>query len=131
MFTLDDFAQLRFLEGRWKGQSPDGKDFYEEYDRPDQRTFRSQRFASAAFTEPSEGSRITFLDGEVLSSWGQLSWRASEIGPGHASFAPVNAPTQFVWRRIDDDTLEACQRWSDDGDQERQHTVRLTRVGGR
>lgn len=26
MFSLDEFAQLRFLEGRWKGRSPDGKE---------------------------------------------------------------------------------------------------------
>ena len=129
MFSLDDFGKLHFLEGRWKGQSPDGKEFYEQYDRPDQRTFRSRRFANDAFAEHSDGSTITFLDGEVLSEWGQFTWRASEIGAAHAIFAPVNAPSQFTWRRIDDSTLEAHQRWSTDGDgQEQQHTIRMTKV---
>jgi hypothetical protein len=128
MFSLDDFAKLHFLEGRWKGQSADGKDFYEEYDRPDQRTFRSRRFNSDAFTDHSEGSTITFLDGEVLSTWGEFTWRASEIGADHAAFAPVQAPTQFTWRRLDDGTLEAHQRWSTDGGEEQQHTIRMTRV---
>lgn len=127
MFSLDEFARLQFLEGRWKGQAADGKDFYEEYDRPDQRTFRSRRFTSAAFAEHSDGSTITFLDGEVLSTWGEFTWRASEIGAAHAVFAPVQAPTQFTWRRIDDQTLEAHQRWSTDGN-EQQLTIRMTKV---
>ena len=105
MFSLDDFGKLQFLEGRWKGQSADGKDFYEEYDRPDQRTFRSRRYNSDAFTDHSDGSTISFLDGEVLSTWGE-----------------------FTWRRIDDSTLEAHQRWSTDGGEEQQHTIRMTKV---
>ena len=31
MFTESTFAQIRFLEGKWKGVGPDGKDFFEEY----------------------------------------------------------------------------------------------------
>ncbi|THC43193.1 hypothetical protein [Massilia sp. Mn16-1_5] len=127
MFSLDDFGKLQFLEGRWQGQSSDGKAFYEQYDRPDQRTFRSRRFSDAGFTEHSDGSTISFLDGEVLSSWGEFTWRASEIGAAHATFAPVQAPTQFTWRRIDDNTLEARQRWSTDGN-EQQLTIRMTKV---
>ncbi|KQQ91948.1 hypothetical protein [Massilia sp. Leaf139] len=129
MFSLDDFSKLQFLEGRWKGQSPDGKEFFEQYDRLDQRTFRSRRFSNAAFDQHSDGSTITFLDGEVLSEWGKFTWRASEIGADHATFAPVNAPSQFIWRRVDDSTLEAHQRWSTDGDGEEQHyTIRMTRL---
>jgi hypothetical protein len=127
MFSLDDFGKLQFLEGRWQGQSSDGKAFYEQYDRPDQRTFRSRRFSDAGFTEHSDGSTISFLDGEVLSSWGEFTWRASEIDAVHATFAPVQAPTQFTWRRIDDSTLEAHQRWSTDGN-EQQLTIRMTKV---
>ena len=130
MFSLDDFGKLQFLEGRWKGQGPDGKEFFEQYDRPDLRTFRSRRFGSAAFTDASDGSTISFLDGEVLSSWGEFTWRASEIGLAHATFAPVNAPTQFTWRRLDAGTLEAHQRWSSDGGEQQQHTIRMTRIGG-
>ena len=127
MFSLDDFGKLQFLEGRWQGQNSDGKAFYEQYDRPDQRTFRSRRFSDAGFTEHSDGSTISFLDGEVLSSWGEFTWRASEIDAVHATFAPVQAPTQFTWRRIDDSTLEAHQRWSTDGN-EQQLTIRMTKV---
>ena len=31
MFNIDEFARLRFLEGRWQGEAPDGSAFFEEY----------------------------------------------------------------------------------------------------
>jgi hypothetical protein len=127
MFTLDDFAQLQFLEGRWRGHSADGKEFYEQYDRPEPGTFRSRRFPTDAFDEHSDGSTITFHDGEVRSTWGEFTWRASSIGKDFAAFEPVNAPTHFIWRRVDPSTLEAEQRWQAEG-KEQQHTIRMTRV---
>ena len=127
MFTLDDFAQLAFLEGRWRGHSADGKEFYEQYDRPEPGLFRSRRFPTDAFDEHSDGSTITFHDGEVRSTWGEFTWRASSIGKDFAAFEPVNAPTQFIWRRVDPATLEAEQRWQAEGKEQR-HTIRMTRV---
>lgn len=127
MFSFEDFAQLHFLEGRWRGVSADGKAFYEEYVRPEPTVFHSRRYADDSFEHPSEGSTIRFLDGEVVSEWGTVTWRASEIGPDSARFAPVSAPSEFNWRRIDADTLEATQFWHAEG-KPQQHTMRLTRV---
>lgn len=127
MFSPEDFAQLQFLTGRWKGQSADGKDFYEEYERPGPNVFQSHRYASAAFDQRTDGSTISFQDGDVVSQWGEFTWKASRIGSDSAVFEPVNAPSRFEWRRVDDATLEAHQRWTADG-KEQQHTIRMTRV---
>jgi hypothetical protein len=127
MFSLDDFSQLRFLEGRWRGIAPDGKEFFEEYDRPEPTVFRSQRFPDGDFTEHTDGATISFKDGEVISQWGEFTWKASSIGPDTAAFEPVNAPSHFTWRRVDDSTLEALQRWTAEG-REQQYTIRLTRM---
>ena len=127
MFSLDDFAQLQFLEGRWRGIAPDGKEFFEEYDRPAPGVFRSHRFPDSDFTEHTDGATITLKDGEVVSQWGELRWKASGIGPDTAAFEPVNAPSQFTWRRVDDSTLEALQRWTAEG-KEQHYTLRLTKL---
>lgn len=127
MFSVDDFARLRFLEGRWRGEAPDGTPFHEQYDHPAPDVYRSRRFSDATFTEHSDGSTITFQDGEVVSQWGEFTWRASSIAPDAASFDPVNAPSHFSWHRIDTDTLEARQRWSADGKEQR-YTITLTRI---
>ncbi|HBZ06540.1 MULTISPECIES: hypothetical protein [Massilia] len=127
MFSPEDFARLQFLVGRWKGHSADGKEFYEEYGRPAPNVFQSHRYASAAFDGRSDGSTISFKDGEVISQWGEFTWKAARIDNDGAVFEPVNAPARFEWRRIDDATLEAHQRWNAEG-KEQQHTVRLTRI---
>lgn len=128
MFNVDEFARLRFLEGRWQGEAPDGSAFFEEYDRPAPEMFRSRRYTSAAFTEHSDGSTIALRDGEVVAQWGEFTWRASTIETDGASFEPVSAPSQFSWRRIDDATLEAHQRWTSDG-KEHQYTIQMKRIG--
>jgi len=127
MFSFDDFAQLAFLEGRWRGVSADGKEFYEEYVRPEPTVFHSRRYPDASFDQHTEGSTIRFEEGEVVSQWGEFTWRAASIGPDSARFAPVNAPGEFDWHRVGADTLEAIQRWVADG-KAQQYTMRLTRV---
>ncbi|WP_306397419.1 hypothetical protein [Telluria beijingensis] len=127
MFNADDFARLQFLEGRWKGEAPDGTPFYEEYDRPEPSVFRSRRFTDATFSEHTDGSTITLKDGEVVSQWGEFTWRAAGIDGDSASFDPVNAPSHFSWHRIDDMTLEARQRWTADGKEQR-YTITMTRI---
>lgn len=127
MFSFDDFAQLKFLEGRWRGVTADGKEFFEEYVHPEPMVFHSRRYPDASFERHSDGSTIRFEDGEVVSEWGEFRWRAAAIGPDRASFAPVNAPGDFDWHRVDADTLEAIQRWKADG-KSQEYTIRLTRV---
>ena len=127
MFSFDDFAQLKFLEGRWKGVTADGKEFYEEYIRPEPAVFHSRRYPDASFDQHTDGSTIRFEEGDVVSQWGDFTWRAAEIGPDSARFAPVSAPSEFNWHRVDADTLEARQRWTAEG-KEQHYTMRLTRV---
>ena len=127
MFSIDDFAQLQFLVGRWRGESADGKPFYEEYDHPGPNLFQSHRYADESFVERTDGSTISFKDGEIISQWGDFTWRASRIGRDSAVFEPVSAPSRFEWRRVDEATLEAHQRWTAEG-KEQQHTIRLARV---
>ncbi len=127
MFSLDDFAQLQFLEGRWRGIAPDGKEFFEEYTRPEPTVFQSHRFPDSAFTGHTDGATISLQDGEVVSQWGEFTWKASSIGADSAAFEPVQAPSQFNWRRVDGETLEAQQRWTADG-KEQEYTLQLKKL---
>jgi len=127
MFSIEEFARLAFLSGRWKGEAPDGTPFYEEYDQPEPHVMRSRRFDDATFSRYGDGSTITFQDGEVTAQWGEFTWRATGIAADAAHFEPLEAPSHFSWHRIDDDTLEARQRWSSDG-QEHSYTMAMTRI---
>jgi hypothetical protein len=131
MFDRDDFAQLRFLEGRWQGQAPDGGAFYEQYDFPGEDTLRSQRFADQGFAAATDGSTVTLREGVVEARWGEFAWRASELAVGRACFEPVNAPGGFCWHRVDEDTLHVVQRWTDAQGQAQEAVLPLRRIAAR
>lgn len=128
MFTTDDLARLRFLEGRWSGKAPDGSVFYEEYDFPDQTTMRSRRYPDASFAKSTDGSTIALKDGKVTSTWGDFTWQASELDEGKATFRPVNAPSSFTWRRLRADAVEVTQNWTDEKGAPQTYSLTLNRV---
>jgi hypothetical protein len=127
VFTLTEFAQLKFLAGRWKGTGPDGKDFYEEYDFPAADAFRSRRYPDATFSTSTDSSTVSFDNGDVISRWGEFSWKATEISADKACFSPVNAPSSFCWQRSGAG-VEVIQRWKGDDGKEQSYTLKLTRV---
>lgn len=123
-----DLAALAFLEGRWSGTGPDGKTFFEQYDFPSAGTMRSRRFADRTFGAASDGSLVSVQDGAVVSRWGEFSWRASDLRPGYARFEPVNAPGAFSWRRVNDDSVEVVQSWTNADGAPQSYTMMLKRV---
>ena len=123
--TLDD---LQFLEGRWVGTGPDGKPFYEVYRRVDSDTLVSERYQNQSFDKIVDGSTIKLEKGEITSQWGEFIWRADEVRPGFASFIPVNAPSAFTWRKIDQNTVQVTQRWTDENGVEQRYDLELKRT---
>ena len=128
MFTQSDFNQLKFLEGRWQGSDPKGNVFYEQYDFPDGVTLRSLRFPTREFATSTDTSTVTLKDGEIISRWGDFSWRASEITRDKACFEPVNAPSAFCWTLSSPTALEVSQRWKDASGKEQTMTMALKRL---
>lgn len=127
MHDPDDFAHLRFLEGRWVGTAPDGSTFHETYAFEGPHALRSTRHADARFGEPTDTSVVRFEDGIVTSTWNVFSWRGVELAPGRACFEPVQAPSSFCWHRVDDDHVEVVQRWADGEGVAQTATVHLRR----
>lgn len=128
MFGNHDFAQLKFLEGRWKGTAPDGSAFYEQYDFPTPAQMRSRRFSDAGFVQSTDSSTVALKDGVVTSQWGKFTWQASELSAGKACFEPVNAPSSFCWQRHDADTVHVTQRWQDEQGVPQEYVVPLQRL---
>lgn len=112
-YTAEQFAGLKFLEGRWTGTASDGTAFFEEYTFPDATTMRSRRFGDPSFVTMSDESKVTLEDGRIVSRWGEYSWQAAELGDGMIRFEAVAAPGGFTWRRVDPNTIEVQQRWRD------------------
>jgi hypothetical protein len=127
MFTESTFAQIRFLEGKWKGVGPDGKEFFEEYVLAEPSLFRSIRHADASFSKSTDGSTVALKDGTVVSTWGQFTWKASSISATKACFEPINAPSSFCWERVEPDTVTVTQRWTGADGKEQSFVLKLSR----
>jgi hypothetical protein len=127
MFTEATFAQIRFLEGKWKGVGPDGKEFFEEYVLAEPSLFRSIRHADASFSKATDGSTVALKDGTVVSTWGQFTWKASSISATKACFEPINAPSSFCWERVEPDTVKVTQRWTGADGKEQSFVLKLSR----
>jgi hypothetical protein len=130
MFTESSFAQIRFLEGKWKGVGPDGKEFFEEYVLAEPSLFRSIRHADASFSKAMDGSTVALKDGTVVSTWGQFTWKASSISSNKACFEPINAPSSFCWERVEPDTVTVTQRWTGADGKEQSFVLKLSRLKG-
>lgn len=128
MFNESTFAQIKFLEGRWVGVGPDGKEFYEEYVLVEPTLFRSIRHADASFTKATDGSTVALKDGVITSMWGEFSWKAVLLTASKACFEPINAPSSFCWERVASDTVTVTQRWTGSDGKEQSFRLTLNRV---
>lgn len=128
MFTASDFAQLKFLEGRWEGTGPDGKLFYEQYSFPSESQMKSSRFADSNFGEVQDGSSVTLTQGRIISQWNEFTWEATTLSPGKACFDPIKAPSSFCWESTSASTVEVSQRWKDDKGVDQKYVVPLRRL---
>ncbi|MET0310052.1 MAG: hypothetical protein ABW023_15200 [Sphingomonas sp.] len=127
-YSAEQFATLKFLEGRWTGTAPDGTAFFERYDFPDSTTMRVRRFGDPSFVTMSDESRITLEDGRIVSRWGAYSWQAAELADGLIRFEAMRAPGGFTWRRIDADTVEVQRRWIGLKSKPQSHVLTLHRL---
>lgn len=128
MFNESSFSQIKFLEGRWKGIGPDGKEFFEEYVLAEPGLFRSLRHADSSFSKATDGSTVALKDGSVISTWGQFTWRATSLSTTKACFEPVNAPSSFCWERVAPDVVTVTQRWAGADGKEQSFVLKLSRV---
>lgn len=128
MFNESNFAQLKFLEGRWKGVGPDGKDFFDEYVLAEPTLFRSIRHADETFSKATDGSTVALKDGIITSTWGQFTWKATSLSASKACFEPVNAPSSFCWERVAQDIVTVTQRWTGSDGKEQSFILTLNRV---
>lgn len=129
-YDTAQFAHLRFLEGRYSGVAPDGKTFYDEYVFTAPGRLQSHRHADATFASRTDGSTVELVDGMIVSTWGEFTWKAVSVAAARACFEPVSAPSAFCWERTDADTITVTQRWTDADGKPQSYAIVLHRVRG-
>lgn len=128
MFNESSFLQIRFLEGRWKGVGPDGKEFFDEYVLAGPTLLRSVRHADATFSKATDESTVALKDGVITSTWGQFTWKATSLSASKACFEPLQAPSSFCWEQVSPDTVTVTQRWTGSDGKAQSFVLTLNRV---
>jgi hypothetical protein len=129
--TADQFRSLRWLEGRWRGQAPDGAPFYEAYAFLDDSTIAIRSFADSALSHPRDSSEVRLRGGEVVNQSGPRRWAATAIDSTRVRFVPVaHAHNLVTWRRESADAWTATLRWpARVGRRTRTMVYRMGRIG--
>jgi hypothetical protein len=109
-FTPADFAHLRFLEGGWRGQLPDGKYFYERYRLVDDSTIAQYGFADSTYATSNDSSRIV-LRGTTVAVESASRWEATRLDATGVDFTSIKTPTSsFTWAPVSADKWTATIR---------------------
>lgn len=94
------FAQLRWLEGQWRGEGGGVPAFFEGYRSVDDSTIRKYDFGDSTFRTPTDSGDITLRGGRIRSGSSAQSWVAVALDSASVRFAPERgASNGFEWRR--------------------------------
>jgi hypothetical protein len=129
--TPDQFAQLRWLDGDWRGQGVDQPPFYERYRFADDSTLVVETFSDSTRAQVSGSSRIELRDSRVLGRGeNSSSYVLTEVDAEHALFAPHEGVTNsFEWRRgASPDTWAATIIWTADTGARRERVYQMDRI---
>lgn len=99
--SREQFAQLRWLEGTWRGTGDGQAPFYERYDVVDDTTILMQSFSDSTLRTTTGESRIVLTGGQVLQreEGSDRVSGAARIDATSIDFVPVKRGFTYSWRR--------------------------------
>lgn len=126
--TLEEFGDLRWLEGRWIGTGSDSSSFRESYHFVDDSTIRSYTWADTTYTQVKDSSEIAFRHGGVTSGSGEMYWVLTRWDRFGLRFEPRGTATNlFVWRLVDGMNWIATLTWTDAAGKKQQRVYTMQR----
>ncbi|MEO8591404.1 MAG: hypothetical protein ABI432_18635 [Flavobacteriales bacterium] len=124
--TAEQFQQLGWIAGKWRGAEAGGAPFFESYSMLDDSTLGVASFSDSAFTSlTGTPSMISLRDGRVTNGDAVVTqWDAGSI-----HFEPRGkAMNSYTWRKETPDRWTARLHWNDKDGTPRERTYVLTRV---
>ena len=125
-----EFKTLRWLEGRWVGQEPDGKFFYEAYRFTDDSTMATWNYPDSSMTAATDSGEIRLRGGQVTSGGEQIAWVVAALDSASVEFAPLRgARNSFTWAKASGGGWVATLHWPLNGNEPARDVVyRMTPV---
>jgi hypothetical protein len=118
-FSTADIAQLKWIEGTWRGSGVDQAPFFERYRFENDSTLAVDTFPDEKLDKVEDTSRFELKDGRFGSS----HYIASSIEDNAINFEPLgNAKNSFRWERVSDNAWKATLKWPAQGDKPARET---------
>ncbi len=111
-----EFAQLRWLEGSWRGSGGGVDAFFEGYRWVDDSTIRKFGFPDSTLATPSDSGDIALRGGTVRSGGPEREYVLVALDSSSVRFAPGRgAANGFEWRRTGESSWTARLTWDSAG----------------
>jgi hypothetical protein len=127
--TPEQFAQLRWLEGTWRGHGVNQSSFYERYRVADDSTMLMESFEDSTLARVTSASRVELRAGQLANVGDGARWVATQVDAGRVTFAPVEgARNTFIWRRASADAWTATLSWPGQPQGQRERVYHMARL---
>jgi hypothetical protein len=127
-FSVADFAKVRWLEGRWKGTSPDADPMYEAIHFANDSTAEIIYYRDPAFSQQIGTGQLYLSVGRVFHTFGPNRWGATHVDTDGLYFVPQsNVRNSFVWTYQTPESWTATMHSGVSG-QQRVTVYQMTRV---
>ncbi len=114
--STTEFAQLRWLEGSWRGSGAGVDAFFEGYRWVDDSTIRKVDYTDSTLASISNSRDIALRAGAVRSGTDARYYVLVALDPSSVRFAPGRGTTNgFEWRRTGDASWTARIIWDSAG----------------
>ena len=102
-FAREQFKQLNFLEGDWRGTMPNGKAFYERYRVTSDSTIQMYAFADSTLAQATDSARIYWRDSHIYNGEEGSRSVVARIDSDGVHFVPDGASGyRYVWKQSGD-----------------------------
>lgn len=109
-FSVNDFSRLHWLEGTWRGSSPSGPTFTEQYRFVNDSTIEIT-YRDSTNTRQTGTGRIYLSVGRIYYTLGSGRWGASRADSAGLFFVPqVNAHNTYAWDLTSPTTWSSTMR---------------------
>ena len=90
--SLEEFRQLQWIAGTWRGSGGAYPSFYEEYRVIDDSTIQMRAFSDSTFNVATDSSLIEFRSGAVQSRGAERTYIALAVTSDSVRFARAGVP---------------------------------------
>ncbi|MBK9176805.1 MAG: hypothetical protein IPM46_10830 [Flavobacteriales bacterium] len=124
--TREQFQEIQWIVGKWRGAEAGGAPFFESYSMLDDSTLGVASFSDSAFTNLAGIPSVISLRGGQVTNGSAIAteWDATSV-----RFDPDNAASNsYAWRKETADQWTARLFWKDKQGEARERIYFMTRI---